>query len=101
MLIDASGKPFSAMVGTFGYAARRVGEVVTRGTRPPDLISGAMVLMPLDPRSTWPPRTAFFTGAEPENGTCAMSTPYESLKSSIMKNETVPTPAAPQLSLPG
>ena len=38
---------------------------------------------------------AFFTGPPPWNGTCVMSSPYETLNSSTMKNDTVPTPAEP------
>src|SRR2546426_8771022 len=88
MFSDASGTPFSAIVGTSGNADTRFGAEVASGIRSPDLIRGANELRPLEAIVTWPPMMAFFTGPPPWNGTCVMSSPYEALNSSTMKNDT-------------
>ncbi len=95
MFSDASGKPFSASVGTSGNAATRFGAEVASATRSPDLIRDANELRPLEANATWPPMTAFFAGPPPWNGTCVISSPYAALNSSTMKNDTVPSPGEP------
>src|SRR5688572_13586029 len=95
MFSEASGNPFSTMVGTFGKAATRVGDVVTSAMRSPERMSGASDPNPLVATVTCPPMMAFFTGPVPWNGTWTRSRPYAILNSSMLKNDTVPYPADP------
>ena len=75
MLSDASGWPFSVMVGTLGMDGIRLVALVARATTSPLRSTESMGLSDAAPTWTWPPSTAFFTGPDPPKGTWVMSSP--------------------------
>ena len=67
VLSEASGWPFSVIVGVPGMAATRLPALVASATMSPERITESTALSAAAPIGTWPPRIAFFTGPEPLN----------------------------------
>jgi hypothetical protein len=98
---DSNPGSVSAILGTSGSAAMRLGVATARSLSCPPFTSASDTPRLSNMRSTLPATRSVSAGAEPRYGTCWNFTPAISWNSSEVRWEVVPLPWVAEVSLPG